>query len=618
MSKTVSTCLLETNQIQGKPQENVFFHSLYRTEPEFISEFLRTARSTSPIQICAIFSAVGPDNLSAVLNIELNKELAAIVADTQKQPVLDFDAFSNRVVNTLNSKVCSYIVAKGGTPIKVSMTLMAIEGDILRLIHIGNTKAVLYRDNKIMALTEEQTVAHRYVQMGAITPDQEKTHPEKDTLTQYLGKMPQDGELVPEKKVNIKLRDNDEIYLMGNGISKAIPQQMRNMVICKPLSTEDKAREIIISAVNYGVKYGLSLVAMKIESTFLLPGDAVIASNLPMDSQVSTDVKSDEEDEEDPYMPFNEPKKDSSVYDDEDVDSETTTFNAGKPGKKSSSGKYSSNAKPNDNKSSKVKVVLVDVAIVVGILALFIGIGFGTSYFIMSKKGWISTEETTQIEIVETTVAEVIEIDTNAYYEEQHILYAINDNVKILAEAAQDSEDIAILQTNEPVVVIGEDETSLYYLCLYNDQQGYILKPLLSEFEVEETIESTIETAQTSIPTGGQPTVQQTTANTEPVQVDPTQTEPAVTETSNTDATSSESSSTDITESSNDSSTTTSTDNTSETTASTSETSETSASESTTESTTAQTEPVQIDPVVTDPPADPAPVDPAPEVSPDA
>ncbi|MCQ2528212.1 MAG: hypothetical protein MJ108_03740 [Saccharofermentans sp.] len=513
MSKTVSTCLLETNQVQGKPQENVFFHSLYRTEPEFVSEFFRVARSTSPIQICAIFSTVGPDSLAAILNIELNKELAAIVEETNKQPVLDFDNFSKKVVNTLNSKVCSYIVAKGGTPLKTSMTMMVVEGDILRVIHIGNTKAVLYRDKKIMALTEEQTVAHRYVQMGAIKPEEEKNHPEKDTLTQYLGKMPQDGELIPEKKVNIKLKDNDELYLMGNGISKAIPQQMRNMVICKDISTEEKAREIIIAAVNYGVKYGLSLVAMKVESTLLLPGDAVLASAT---ADKPAPVKKDDV-KDDVFAAFNEPK--------DDDEGNTTTF------------AYKGNSSvdsivPDEPAPNKKKAILIDVAIVLGILLLFIGIGFGGSYLFMVKKGWISTVETTLPTMVQTVAEESVDIDTNAYYEEQHILYAIDveNSVKAYEKNDQTSAVIAELKVNEPVTVLGEDETGLFYYVTIDGVNGYILKPLLSEYETEITTPTTQETAQTSIPRGGEPTVPNTpptaARTTAPAETTPTTTAP--------------------------------------------------------------------------------------------
>ncbi|MBP3266217.1 MAG: hypothetical protein J6L84_04625, partial [Clostridiales bacterium] len=69
MSKTVSTCILETNLVPNQPQENIFFHTLYRTMADFPAEFVRTARSNSPIQVVALFSTQGSDTNAAMLNI---------------------------------------------------------------------------------------------------------------------------------------------------------------------------------------------------------------------------------------------------------------------------------------------------------------------------------------------------------------------------------------------------------------------------------------------------------------------------------------------------------------------------------------------------------------------
>ena len=277
MSKTVSTCILETNLVPNQPQENIFFHTLYRTMADFPGEFVRTARSNSPIQVVALFSTQGSDTNAATLNIELNQELTKIVANAQGQPVLDFESFSNQVVNILNVHVCNFIVSHGGQPLRTSMTMAVIEGDTLRIIHIGNTKAVLVRDGKIMALTDEQTVAHRYVQMGSISPAEELNHPDRFTLTQYLGKMPQDGAVMPDKKVHLKLKDNDSLCLMGLGVSKIMPAKNRNAILVQDIPTEVKAHEIINTAGNLGVKYGLSFAVVQVESTLILPGDAVLA-----------------------------------------------------------------------------------------------------------------------------------------------------------------------------------------------------------------------------------------------------------------------------------------------------------------------------------------------------
>ena len=394
MSKTVSTCICETNLIANQPQENVFFLTLSRKKEDFPNEFLRTARSTSPIQICAVFSCIGPDNAGAMLNIELNSELERLVANVSNSPVLDFEAFSNQVINVLNVKVCN-VSASMGIPLKVSMTMTVIEGDILRVIHVGNTKATLLRDNRLMVLTEEQTVAHRYVQMGAITPEQELSHPDNMNLTQYLGKMPQDGPVVPFKKVQLKLKDNDEIFIMGLGISHLMPAQMRNLILVRPINSESKARELMNSAMNYGIKSGLTAICMKVESTFLLPGDAVIGSHLASDATVAK-ASAATAAAQDNYTPFGEParaKRPGAVqstdtipfnpqsndeeYDDEEEEEEYYDDN------------YSY-----ERKAKNKKIMAIVIPIIIFLIS--VALGFGIMYLIFNFKDIIKgTTETT-------------------------------------------------------------------------------------------------------------------------------------------------------------------------------------------------------------------------------
>ena len=444
MSKTVATCIAETNLVQGEPQENVFFLTLSRKIEDFPNEFLRTARSTSPIQICAIFSTIGPDNLSAVLNLELNAELEKIVAACSNQAVLDFDGFANQVINTLNVKVCNFAANKG-TQFKTSMSMFVIEGDILRVIHVGITKAVLFRNNRIMLLTEEQTVAHRYVQMGAIQASEELTHPENMNLTQYLGKMPQEGPVNADKKVHLKLQDDDELFLMGVGLSRKLPSQMRNSIIAKPLSTEVKSKEIINAAVSYGLKAGLTLIDIKVESTFLLPGDAVINSNLKSDAQVAS-------------RPGNASKAQSNAYSnfdsDDDDNSDTINFVPGAAG----NGISDVEEEPIVNeKKEKVKTVIIPIVIFIVCIVL----GFGVTFMIFNMKNLINFSETT------TSLANANAVGS--------VLYASSDGVPVYSSASLDGTVIAQLRRGDVVTLQEKVDDTFSKIITANNVTGYIL-----------------------------------------------------------------------------------------------------------------------------------------------
>ena len=453
MSKTVATCIAETNLVQGEPQENVFFLTLSRKIEDFPNEFLRTARSTSPIQICAIFSTIGPDNLSAVLNLELNAELERIASVCANQAVLDFDGFANQVINNLNVKVCNFAANKG-TQFKTSMSMFVIEGDILRVIHVGITKAVLFRNNRIMLLTEEQTVAHRYVQMGAIQPSEELTHPENMNLTQYLGKMPQEGPVNADKKVHLKLQDNDELLLMGVGLSRKLPSQMRNSIIAKPLSTEVKSKEIINAAVSYGIKSGLTLIDMKVESTFLLPGDAVINSNLRTeaglsrrDNQRNAESNAFTEFDNDNDLDFNNDSSDTINY---------------VPGSASASYAESDEEELIVNESKeRLKTIIIPIII----FLICIVLGFGITFLVFNMKDLVNLSGSTT-----TTLPVAV----------GSVLYASENMVPVYSKASEEATVIGTLNLGDAVTLKEITNEAFSKIVTENNVTGYVASDKLT------------------------------------------------------------------------------------------------------------------------------------------
>ena len=453
MSKTVATCIAETNLVQGEPQENVFFLTLSRKIEDFPNEFLRTARSTSPIQICAIFSTIGPDNLSAVLNLELNSELERIASVCANQAVLDFDGFANQVINNLNVKVCNFAANKG-TQFKTSMSMFVIEGDILRVIHVGITKAVLFRNKRIMLLTEEQTVAHRYAQMGAIQPSEELTHPENMNLTQYLGKMPQEGPVNADKKVHIKLQDNDELFLMGVGLSRKLPSQIRNSIIAKPLTTEVKSKEIINAAVSYGIKSGLTLIDIKVESTFLLPGDAVINSNLRTEASLARQGDTQKAD----ANAFTDFENNNDL----DYDSDSSDTINYVPG--SAVASYAESDEEElivNEKKERLKTVLIPLIIFIVCILL----GFGVTFLVFNMKDLINLGGATT-----TTLPTGV----------GSVLYSTENMVPVYSKASEDATVIGTLNLGDPVTLKEITNETFSKVVTKNNVTGYVLSDKLS------------------------------------------------------------------------------------------------------------------------------------------
>lgn len=446
MSKTISATYCETNQTVGLAQENVFFHSLYRLPAEYSQSFSRFAKSTSPIQICAVFSAQGNDNVAASALQKISQTFAQIVMDTQMQSFVDFEAFSTQVINVLNSTVCNISLEKGGTPLKISFTGIIIDGDIFRVLSIGNTRAYLVRKGKVIPLTEDQTVAHRYVQLGAISKEEEKTHPEKNELTQYLGRFPQDGPVAAEKKVHFKLVENDEIFISGTGVAHILSDSILQYILAQPNQPEFKAKELISAAMQSGSKGGLSAIILKVESVLVMSAGAVALKRSSAAVALNT-------------VQSNGLRKSSN---ENEISNQPMQTNA------SNQFNQEVHYEPAVKDTGKRKKIIKAVGIPLSIFLACLLLGYGSAFLLFNAGNFGSNNE--------TTISR--SIDENVILNK--VVYSISDFVPLYSEKSLESTIILSLARGEPVTLI-EQDASFSKVMTTGGNTGYVTTIMLSE-----------------------------------------------------------------------------------------------------------------------------------------
>ena len=237
---------------------------------------------------------------------------------------------------------------------------------------------------------------------------------------------------------------------MGVGLSRKLPSQMRNSIIAKPLSTEVKAKEIINSAISYGLKAGLTLIDIKVESTFLLPGDAVINSNLKNDAEVA------------PSRPGNAAREQKSQaytnFDSGADSSDTINFVPGE----TSNGVDPEEEPIVNEKKEKIKTIIIPIVVFLVCILL----GFGVTFMIFNMKDLISFTEAT------TTLP-----DTAG-----SVLYAASDGIPVYSQAALDATVIGNLNRGDVVTLqeLSEDGT-FSKVVTANNVTGYVLSAQLLE-----------------------------------------------------------------------------------------------------------------------------------------
>ncbi|MGZ4620145.1 MAG: protein phosphatase 2C domain-containing protein [Frankiaceae bacterium] len=170
-------------------------------------------------RLVAVADGMGGHAAGEVASSTVIQTLAALDDDAAGGDLLD--ALSRAVLqanSTLRTLSAQDIRFDGmGTTI----TALLSAGGRLGLIHVGDSRAYLFRDGELEQLTHDHTLVQDLVDVGRITADQAKTHPQRSLLTRAL-----DGRAGVHPDVSVRqARLGDRYVLCTDGLSSVVSDE---------------------------------------------------------------------------------------------------------------------------------------------------------------------------------------------------------------------------------------------------------------------------------------------------------------------------------------------------------------------------------------------------------
>ncbi len=91
----------------------------------------------------------------------------------------------------------------------------------LDVVHVGDSRAYLWRDGELRQLTEDHSVVAELVRRGSLSAEDAEHHPHRNVITRALGA---EAEVVTDT-VSEPLRDGDVVLLCSDGLSSYVAQR---------------------------------------------------------------------------------------------------------------------------------------------------------------------------------------------------------------------------------------------------------------------------------------------------------------------------------------------------------------------------------------------------------
>jgi len=149
---------------------------------------------------------------------------------------------ANRVV--FERSVLDRKVAGMGT----TLTAALVEGDRVRLAHVGDSRAYLLRDGKVRLLTEDHTLVHRMVTEGEISQEEAETHPQRSVLTRAVGV----DTVVDVDEDTVHILPGDRLLLCTDGLTSMVSEEVIEEVLGDVPDPQEAAQRLVRMANEAG------------------------------------------------------------------------------------------------------------------------------------------------------------------------------------------------------------------------------------------------------------------------------------------------------------------------------------------------------------------------------
>jgi len=141
-----------------------------------------------------------------------------------------------------------------------TLTLVEVAGGMARVAHVGDTRAYLYRQGRIMELTNDHTVAWQWVQRG-MDPVKANSLPNSGSLVRVLGF---DADLEVEE-TKMSLQDGDRWLICSDGLYRMLSDRDMRRVL-KSGDAEECVWGLLEKALGRGASDNVTVVLADISS----------------------------------------------------------------------------------------------------------------------------------------------------------------------------------------------------------------------------------------------------------------------------------------------------------------------------------------------------------------
>jgi protein phosphatase len=151
-----------------------------------------------------------------------------------------------------------------------TMTVAYSVGVDLFIIHVGDSRAYLYRGGELRQLTKDHTIAQAMADAGYIAPEEVRRHKRRNVLTKYLGG--HHGKIKADVRW-LRLAHSDRLLVCTDGLTEMVPDDVIAGVLNQHEAPAYAAKALVDEALKRGGSDNVTVVVARYEVPAITASD---------------------------------------------------------------------------------------------------------------------------------------------------------------------------------------------------------------------------------------------------------------------------------------------------------------------------------------------------------
>ncbi|MCL2814088.1 MAG: protein phosphatase 2C domain-containing protein [Oscillospiraceae bacterium] len=270
--KQIMTAAASVNM--GKKRENnednLYFNGEFLTEETREKSADFEAVCGDRRQYYAVCDGMGGEELGELASltaVETLHKYADLLKYDDNDKWENIDEAWERCIREANGLICEAQKSRGADRIGTTLALLAVENNFAHLYNVGDSRIYLFRKGKLAQVSFDHTVVANSVKMGILTPEQARTHPHRNRLSQYVGIDPEEMVIEAHKSI-MELRNKDIFVLCSDGLTDMLDDAEISGILKGASGPAGAVRRLMDEALSRNGRDNITIIVLAYKRTF--------------------------------------------------------------------------------------------------------------------------------------------------------------------------------------------------------------------------------------------------------------------------------------------------------------------------------------------------------------